>query len=123
MHEGQLKNNTLKDIIDDVKKKRSLPDNVEIKTDFVRQRISRGNKFVVTTKGGVTTSLYALEPTIVTIIIQMARIRQCLSPSKAIELVNSIIKGMPIQNELVKWKKKHCFNALGTIGKDTGVDS
>jgi len=46
----------------------------------------------------------------------MARIRQCLNPSKGLQLVNSLIKGTKIQEELVEWKKRNTPDNLGALG-------
>ena len=57
-----------------------------------------------------------IEPIVVEIILQMARLRQCLCPSKGLQLVNSLIKGTDIQKELIEWKKKNTLNTNGTLG-------
>ena len=51
------------------------------------------------------------------IIIQMARIRQSLSPSKGLKLVNDMIEGTELQEDLVKWKEIHTSNSSGTVVK------
>ena len=58
-----------------------------------------------------------IEPLIVGIILQMARIRQCLTPSKGLALINSIIEGTSVQEKLKKWKEKNTPNCVGTVGK------
>ena len=62
------------------------------------------------------TPLQRIEPLIVEIILQMARICQCLCPSKGLQLVNSLIKGTKIQGELVEWKKTNAPNTTGSLG-------
>jgi len=66
---------------------------------------------------GVKLPLLELEPMIVSIIIQMARIRQCLTPSRGIRLVNSLIAGTHHQNEIMNWKDTHCSSSKGSVGR------
>ena len=46
----------------------------------------------------------------------MARIRQCLSPSQGLALVNSLIDEQPIQQDLIQWKTKFSTNCDGSVG-------
>ena len=46
----------------------------------------------------------------------MARMRQCLTLSKELMYVKSLIAGTRIQNELVVWKQKNTPNFTGTSG-------
>ena len=46
----------------------------------------------------------------------MARIWQCLNPSKGLQLDNSLIKGTKIQEELVEWKKRNTPDNTGALG-------
>ena len=54
---------------------------------------------------GQVSQLERIEPIIVNIIVQLAQMRQCLTPNKELILVNSLIAGTRIQSELVQWKK------------------
>ena len=63
--------------------------------------------------GGHTTPLQRIEPEIVSVLIQMARIRQSLTPSQAIQLINSMIVGTSVQRELVKFKDKYSHGGEG----------
>ena len=54
----------------------------------------------------------------------MARIRECLSPSKAISLINSMFDGTHAQNNLIEWEKKNKFGESGellVIGKHSSA--
>ena len=105
----------IKLIIDDIKRKRKLPEGTIINMDTIRKRVSRNRAF---SHGKCATSpLIDLEHTLISIIIQMARIRQCLTPSKGIRLVNSMIDGTADQVSLVQWKDKYSTNSLGTVGR------
>lgn len=46
----------------------------------------------------------------------MAIIRQCLTPSNGIKLVNSMINGTANQENLVQWKNIYSNNSFGTVG-------
>ena len=52
----------------------------------------------------------------------MARIRQCLTPSTGLSLVNSLMDGMDVQKDLVKRKTNYLNNESGKEDKDTGLD-
>ncbi len=67
--------------------------------------------------GGRETPLAPIEPIIVEIILQMARIRQCLTPSRALRLINELIDGAKIQQDLIKWKKTNTCSKDGEFGQ------
>ena len=46
----------------------------------------------------------------------MARVRRCLSLSKGLSLVNSLIKDQPLQQDLIKWKQKYSHGIDGKVG-------
>jgi len=48
----------------------------------------------------------------------MARIRQSVSPRLGLALVNSLIKGNPIEQDIIDWKTKHSNNTLSTLGQN-----
>ena len=47
----------------------------------------------------------------------MSHIWECLTPSVAIELVNSLIEGQPFQKHLIEWKKKYLNVETGKVGR------
>ena len=113
----RLGDGLLQEIINDVSKKRNLPSSYVIKADSIQKRIKRGN--VSAKSCGLTSPLVALETIVVTIVIQMARIRQCLTPSCGVVLVNSLISGNKLEEDLIKWKKENIRgtkNISGTVG-------
>ena len=110
-----VKRGALKQLINDVKRKRDIND-VEIPMGTIRQRVLR-KKTHSHHHAGHVSPLLAIEDTVVQLIIQMARIRECLTPSKGLSLVNSLIKGCPIQKELIEWKKKYSSNSDGKVGR------
>ena len=110
----RVKPGTLKDVIKTVKSIRGVT--ADISPDAIRRRIHRKKLTSHHVAGGQVTPLMRIEPVVVEIILQMARIRQCLCPSKGLELVNSLIKGTPLQEELVQWKSRNTPNDTGTVG-------
>jgi len=100
-----------------MKRKRNLDDAV-VSPGTIRQRVLRDDLVVKHNQhGGHVSPLTDIEETVILIIIQMARIRQCLSPSTGLALVNSLIDGQPLQEALIKWKTKYSSNTLGTVGQ------
>ena len=71
--------------------------------------------------GGHESLLAYIEPIIVKIILQMARIRQYLTPSMALRLVNDLIDCTKMQQDLIKWKKTIPIMKTGKLDKDTDV--
>ena len=65
---------------------------------------------------GHQSPLAPIENIVVGILCQMSRLRECLPPSRALCLVNLLIKNQPIQGDLIKWKKKYSNDAKGTVG-------
>ena len=113
----RVENGALENLIETMKEKKDLR-KVDIKLHTIRQRINR-NTLIVTTnqKGGHRSPLKDIEETVIEIIFQMARIRQCLSPSRGLALVNSLIDGHPLQENLIDWKRKYSSNTKGSVGK------
>ena len=110
----RVKPGTLNQIIQSVKAMRGVT--ATISPQAIRRRIHRKSLVTHHVAGGQVTPLLRIEPLIVEIILQMARIRQCLNPSKGLQLVNSLIKGTKIQDELVEWKKRNTPNNTGALG-------
>lgn len=84
----------LRVIIKQVIARVNLPEDTEIKEEIIRQRFKRGAIFCVNGKGR-SSPLLPLEPMFVSIIIQMAQICQCLTPSEGIYMVKPLIKKYP----------------------------
>lgn len=107
---------TLHNVIAQVTKKRDLPENC-VSVHGIRKRITRGREYIpYTCKAGLSSPLLAIEPAIVAIILQMARVRESLSNSQAVELVNSIVQGTEYQQKLVDFKSMYCSTSQPTVG-------
>ena len=111
---GRVRKGALKEIIEDVRKKRRIDE--DISPLAIRKRVVRNSLVNHHLAGGQVSPLEKIEPIIVNIIVQMARMRQCLTPSKGLMLVNSLITGTRIQSELVAWKRNNTPNFTGTLG-------
>ena len=114
--DGNMEKGKLKRIINKHKIKRKLEE-VDVPLGTIRRRVLR-NKLVVMTPhhGGHTSPLASIDDVIVNIILMMARVRQCLNPSKGLALVNSLIENKPIQQDLINWKRKYSHGANGKVG-------
>lgn len=109
-------NGMLSELIERKKKERKLND-VNVSQSTIRLRIFRQKVIVKTNqKGGHTSPLIDIEETVIQIVLQMARIRQCLSPSRGLSLVNSLIDGHELQQKLIEWKTKFSSNVKGSVG-------
>ena len=85
----------LSTIINDVKAKRGIQDSIS--SYAIRKKVERKSLVNCHLPGGQVSQ--RIEPIIVSIIVQMTRMRQCLTPSEGMLLVNSLISGIIIQQE------------------------
>ena len=104
----------LKDIIRQVRNNNNLQEDIVINEGYIRQRLKRGSVFNNGVRGH-SSPILPMEPTIVTTIVQMAQIRQCLAPSQGLALYNNMIAGTSSQEYLIKSKTNYSFE-----GKDVG---
>ena len=111
----RLKRGRLDEIIEESKSRNGLPEDLTINKNLIRQRMKQ-TVVVNTPHSGLTSPLISIEPLIVGILIQMAQIRQCLTPSEAVQLINSLIKDTQLQQDLIKWKMKYSHGSDGYIG-------
>lgn len=95
----RVKAGTLNEIIQSVKHARGISN--KISSAAIRRRCDRQQLVSHHVAGGRVSPMVTIEPIVVEIILQMARLRQCLCPSKGLQLVNSLIKGTDIQKELI----------------------
>ena len=103
----------------DVKKKRNIPDEVEIPAELIRKRVFRNNIFINNTNGkGNVSPLLQYEDTFVDLMVQMSCVMHSLTPTQPISLINESIQGTTIQQNLIEWKhkydiKKHIEGKIG----------
>ena len=114
----RLKHGCLDELIKSVKQKNNLPDDLTISKQSIRQRLKPSqNLVVVNSHPGHTSPLADIEQDVVNIMMQMARLRQCVTPTQAIQLINAVIKGTTAQKKLESWKEKFSFGSDGRIGQ------
>ena len=110
----KVKRGTLCELIDREKREKGV--DFVINHQTIRRRIVR-QKLYHTHRGGHRSPLEEVEHIAVSIMIQMARIRQPLTPSKGLALINNLISGTEYEDTLVKWKQKYTLNALPTLSR------
>ena len=98
-----------------LKKKRKI-EHVDIPLKTIQQRVFRKNE-VIHHSPGLVSPLLQIEDTVVKFVIRMAEIRQSLTPSRGLALINSLITDTPIQKELEIWKEKYSNNTSGSVGQ------
>ncbi len=101
-------------IINDVKAKRGIQDSIS--PYAIQKRVERNSLINCHLARGQVSPLERIEPIIVSIIVQMAPMKQCLTPSKCLLLVNNLISDTKIQQELVEWKQRNTPNFTDTVG-------
>ena len=95
----------LDQIIKEVKEKRNIGEDVLISKKFIRKRIEN-DRITVITPSGPDSPLAAIEPLIVKLILAMAEIREPLTPSRCIPLINDLICDTASQQKLIEFKQK-----------------
>ena len=111
----RLKNGELKQIIQKHKERCDLRD-VNVPEITIRMRSVRKKPVTNAGHGGLVSPLIEIDDVVVKMILMMARIRQCLTPSTGLALVNSLIDKQPIQDKSIAWKQKFSSNETGTVG-------
>ena len=112
----RVKRGYLLNLIKRIKTKNNIPDNVNIRETTIRQRVKRKRVFTNGSRGHES-PLLPIESTVVKLIIQLSRIRQCLTPSQGLSLVNSLIDDTPVQEDLIAFKNRFCCNKEGKVGR------
>ena len=110
-----VKRGYLKELINEVKKKRKI-EYIHIPLKTIQQRVFRKHE-VIHHSPGLVSPLLKIEDTVVKLVIRMAEIRQSLTPSRGLALINSLIDDTPIQKELQIWKNKYSSNTKGSVGQ------
>ena len=97
-----MKKGRLLEIINEVKNNNNL--HFVITPQNIQQRLKRNNPLSIT-RGGRVSPLLPIEPMVVKVLIRLARIRECINPTTAMRLINSMITNTPLQEELITFKK------------------
>ena len=104
---ARLEKGSLKKLTTQVINDRDLPARTSITPSSILHRQKRGKLVTTRTTGGLYSPLIEMEPAVVNIIIQMARIRVCLRPSDGVRLINSMLNSTGLQKKLMEWKRKY----------------
>ena len=103
-------------LISRVKRKHNLDEDAVISTHCIRQRVKKGCLEMKDAKPGPKSPLQMYELDFVRIMVQMAKMRQALSPSEGISLINSLIEGTQAQKDLIAFKKQSSYGDSGAVG-------
>jgi hypothetical protein len=126
-HHQQLQRGTIKSIIARAKQTYNVEDHIRISKSTIRSRCMR-NCVQPPVQQGTPSPMLAIEPHLVELIIQLARMRCPINVTSGLQLANSLIAGTPIAKQLVKWKIKHNVQTRLTMSAmpetvGTGVES
>ena len=113
----RLPKNYLKNLIEE--KKKSFAINADINMDTIRTRVKQN--CLTPAHPGTPSPLAAAEEALVQICIQMVNIRQPLTVSESLKLINDLIDSTEIQSKLQEFqnirKLNSCAGSNGTVGK------
>ena len=99
-----VKKGCLENIIKQQKAKFKLSDNIKVHKEAIRSRYYSGN--LNKSAKGPYSPMRLVEPKLVELIIQMSRIRRCLTVSQCLLLANDLIEGTDVEKAVVEYKKK-----------------
>lgn len=91
-------------ILSDTSERYDLPDVLDYKS--VESRLRPGRKVLVANPGPVS-PMVSVEAHVVDWILQLASMRQPVTPKMALQLINSMVEGKEVQEKVREWKKKH----------------
>ena len=91
-------------IIREQKAKYYLSDDIKVQKEAIRSRYYSGN--LCKSAKGPYSPMKLVEPKLVDLIIQMSRIRRCLTVSQCLLLANDLIEGTDVEKAVVEYKKK-----------------
>ena len=105
----RLEKGTLAQIIKSCHETNSLPQEIQICPETVCTRAKKTN-FKMQTHPGTVSPLAAIEPYIVALMIQCARMCAPINCKEGLELINSIISGASTLASINTWRQTHCSN-------------
>ena len=105
----RLPSGRLEEIIGDVTSKHGL-DSSDICHSIIRRRETRSNNVIVTRmQCGHISSMVKVEDKVVGLIIQMACIRDPLTPSSCLQLATGFNSGTQVGKSVINFREKYCF--------------
>jgi hypothetical protein len=109
----------LQKLIGEKKKEYGLPDEHFISLETIKSRLKR--KRLDHFLRGVSSPLEEAKEVLVQIAISMGNIRQLLTPAEGLLLMNSLIKGKKLQDDLIEFKRRHKMHEwedkIGEVGR------
>ena len=88
------------------KLKYALADNVVIKAETIRSRHKRGS-VNPELEQGTPSPIAHIEPCFSEVILKLSQMREPITPTTGLLLVNSMIEGTSVAKDLKCWKLKH----------------
>jgi len=110
----RMKKNELDDLINSKKQEHGLTD-VEVKKKAIQMRTYR-KRLLVARHPGPSSPMKPVEDYIVSILNQMAPMRQSLCVSEGLALANALIEGTEWEEKVVEFKKKRGWKELDKNG-------
>jgi hypothetical protein len=115
LSEGRrMKKNELDELIKEKSEEYQLTD-ITISKSLIRQRVKR-NKAICQPHSGTKTPMAPVEKYIVTLMEQMAKMRQPLNISEGLSLANSLIEGTEWEDVVVEFKRNRGWNPIDENG-------
>ena len=93
-------------IIDGAKRKFDLPASTIIQKNSIQEHVKRGNFRLIQQPGHIS-PLLEIEPYILHLIDQLAKMRAPLNVAQGLRLFNSLITGGPIRDSLDEWQQQY----------------
>jgi hypothetical protein len=109
----RLKKGALTEIISDCKKKHGLGENTSINEGSIRQRLKRNTLSGIK---GMKSPMAAIEPYIVSLIIQLANMRVPITAKQGLQLCNSIINGTKFEGYVTDFQMKNLRSVTKKLG-------
>ena len=115
-NKSRVKKGELTKIIDAAKKIFDIQPSTSIKIETIQSRLRNKtlNPATGIVKQGTPSPMIAVEPYIVQVISQLAKMRTPISVSTGLLLANSIISDTPTYDSLLEWKQKHNIHFRNT---------
>jgi hypothetical protein len=103
-------------LIAETKVKFGLPAGFYISKNTIRSRVKRKNA-----EPSITMSpIHAAEESLIQLCLMMGKVRQPLTPTEGIQLMNSLIKDRELQSELIEYKRRRCHLGQGNYPERLG---
>ena len=106
----------LSSIILEVKERNNFPKYYIINESCIRSRVKKQRTYVIKCHPGKPPSLLKYVTDFLSVLVQMACMRKPISPTEAMDIINSVIAGIQAQKDLIVWKKSYSYGDSGELG-------